>query len=78
MTWPLRGRRERRKYGALKHLRSPGFLAWTLDIPWQLGYNARMKNDEITSILPLLSVLCILMGGCVLGLGSLLFSCIFG
>ena len=37
-----------------------------------------MKNDEMTSILPLLSVLSVIVGGLLTGLGSLLFSCIFG
>jgi len=37
-----------------------------------------MKNDEMTSILPLLTVLSVLVGGCLMGLGTILFSCIFG
>ena len=49
-----------------------------LDICPRGVYNTRMKNDEMNSILPLLTVLYVLVGGCLLGLGSLVFSCIFG
>ena len=37
-----------------------------------------MNKSEMNSILPLLTVLYVLVGGCLLGLGSLVFSCIFG